>query len=364
MDGIYSLILQGLLTTALPAIAADVGLGDNLLLWPASVYALAAGCTLLIFASVADLLGSKPVWLTGASLCIVFTIACGVAKTGIQLILFRTMLGVAIAMCLPSAVSITTRSFPRGQRRNICFACMGMGQPIGYAVGLLFGGTFVDTIGWRWGYHLTAVINSLIVIGAIWGLPAEKRRCVSWNRLITDIDWVGAISLSISLGMLSYVLAMVTANYSRLRDPHNVAMLVIAVTLVPAFLTWMQRQERLGRPAIIPNSLWKNTAFSTVCIAVFLTWGTFNSMQFLTTLYFQRVQGISALEASLKFLPMIITGVATNIVVSPVSAICRPGLKYAVREQEAARAAELALDYLWSHSYCSRVTTETDAQMS
>ena len=281
-----------------------MGLGDNLLLYPASVYALSAGCTLLIFGSVADLVGSKPIWLLGASLYIAFTIACGLAKTGIQLIIFRTMLGVAISMCLPSAVSITTKSFPRGKRRNIGFACMGMGQPIGYAAGLLFGGVFVDTIGWRWGYYLSAIINALIVAGAVWGLPDVEPRATLWKQLITDIDWVGAVSLSLSLGMLSYVLAMVTASYSKIGDPGNITLLIVAIMLLPAFVAWMQRQERLDRPAIIPNSLWRNTAFTTVCVAVFLTWGSFNSTQYLTTLYFQRVQGISALQASIRFIPM------------------------------------------------------------
>lgn len=334
----------GLLTTALPAIARDVGLGDNLLLWPASAYALAAGCTLLIFGSVADLVGSKPIWLIGASLYIVFTIACGVAKTGIQLILFRTMLGVAISMCLPSAVSITTNSFSRGKRRNACFACMGMGQPIGYSVGLLFGGLFTDTIGWRWGYHLSAIINAMIVAGAIWGLPAMERKSIAWNRLVSGIDWVGAVTLSASLGLLSYVLAKVTTSYSRIGDAQNLAILVVAVLLLPTFVLWMQRQERLSRPAIIPNSLWKKTAFTTVCVAVFLTWGAFNSTQYLTTLYFQRVQGISALQASVRFLPMIITGVATNIVVCHV--------RYAPfilsEEQKVAVRRTLAfLSYFW-----------------
>ena len=173
------IIITGLLTTALPAIAKDVNLHENLLLWPASVYALAAGCTLLIFGAVADVVGSKRLWLVGASLYIAFTVACGLCRTGIQLILFRTMLGIAISMCYPTAVSITTRSFIRGKKRNVCFACMGMGQPLGYAVGLLFGGVFADTIGWRWGYHLSAMINAAILVGAIWGLPSEESKEVS-----------------------------------------------------------------------------------------------------------------------------------------------------------------------------------------
>lgn len=199
---------SGILTVALPTIARDINLSPNLLLWPASVYALAAGCTLLIFGAVADVVGSKRVWLAGAGFYIAFTLACGLARTGIQLILFRTILGIAISMCLPSAVSITTNSFPRGKRRNIGFACMGMGQPLGYSIGLILGGVFTNTIGWRWGYYLSAIINTGLFAGALWGLPSEKsREAVSWGRLLHEIDWIGALIISISLGLLSYVLA-------------------------------------------------------------------------------------------------------------------------------------------------------------
>lgn len=199
---------SGILTVALPTIARDINLSPNLLLWPASVYALAAGCTLLIFGAVSDVVGSKKVWLAGAGVYIAFTLACGLARTGIQLIIFRTILGIAISMCLPSAVSITTNSFPRGKRRNIGFACMGMGQPLGYSIGLILGGVFTNTIGWRWGYYLSAIINALLFAGALWGLPDEKsREAVSWGRLLHEIDWIGALVISISLGLLSYVLA-------------------------------------------------------------------------------------------------------------------------------------------------------------
>ena len=50
---------SGILISALPRIAKDIGLSEALLLWPASVYALAAGCFLLIFGAVADIVGAK-----------------------------------------------------------------------------------------------------------------------------------------------------------------------------------------------------------------------------------------------------------------------------------------------------------------
>lgn len=275
---------SGILTVALPTIAYDISLSENLLLWPASIYALAAGCTLLVFGSVADVVGGKKVWLTGAGFYIVFTLACGLCKTGVQLIVFRTFLGVSISMCLPAAVGITTKAFDRGTRRNISFACQGMGQPLGYALGLILGGVFADTIGWRWGYHMSAIINLFLFLAAFWGLPPDEPKDVSWKRLGNDIDWIGAMTLSVAFGLLSYVLAMITASYSRLGDAQTVVLLTVSLLLVPAFAYWMRRQERLRRPAIIPNSLWKNTAFTTTCVAVFFTWAVFNAFQYFSTL--------------------------------------------------------------------------------
>jgi MFS family permease len=201
---------SGMLTVALPHIAIDVGLAQNILLWPASVYALAAGCTLLIFGSVADVAGDKPVWLTGSILYTFFTLGCGLAQTAAQLIAFRTLLGISIAMCLPSAVSLMTRTFPPGKLRNIGFAAMGMGQPLGYSVGLILGGVFSDSIGWRYGFYISAILNGILCVVAFWCLPpldiaspkAILKGCLA-------IDWVGAVMVSISLGLISFVLAYV-----------------------------------------------------------------------------------------------------------------------------------------------------------
>ncbi|KFG81565.1 integral membrane protein [Metarhizium anisopliae] len=105
---------SGILIAALPRIASDVELSDALILWPAAVYALAAGCLLLIFGAAADAIGAKIVWITGSYLFVVFTVALGLTNTGLQVILFRTFLGVAISMCLPTAVSLITNTFPKG----------------------------------------------------------------------------------------------------------------------------------------------------------------------------------------------------------------------------------------------------------
>lgn len=147
-------------------------------------------------------------YLIGSALQSVFTVACGLSKTGSQLILFRGLAGIATSLCLPSAVSIITSNFPTGKRRNVAFASMGSGQPIGFSIGLTLGGVFAETIGWQWGFHIAAIVNLIIFILALWGLPkSSDRESITWSRVANEIDWVGATIASASLALLSYVLA-------------------------------------------------------------------------------------------------------------------------------------------------------------
>ena len=277
---------SGVLISALPRIADDIGLAEGFLLWPASVYALAAGSLLLVFGAIADIVGAKLVWVTGSFFYIVFTVAVGLSQTGFQIILFRTFLGIAIAMCLPTAVGLITNTFPKGKWRNIAFASNGMCQPLGYSLGLLLGGIFTDTIGWRWSFFVSAIINFAISLSAIWVLPSVYRHSRKrWSRrLIEDIDWVGAIILSTALGILMYVLATTTSSYRRLSEAQNIILLVISIILLALFPLYMSYRVRHHKPVIIPNKLWRSASFTTTCIAVFLCWASLNATQYFITL--------------------------------------------------------------------------------
>lgn len=201
----------GILTTALPRISTDINLDRDLIFWPASVYALSAGCTLLAFGSVADVVGSKRMWLIGSGFSCPLILACGLARTGNQFIIFRALLGLFVAMCLPTSMSLVTASFPPGRKRNIAFAATGMGQPLGYALGLVLGGVFTNTIGWRWGFYITAIIDAVLFVGSILILPSDAhsmKLCrATWHKLAYNIDWIGVAILALAFGLLSYVLA-------------------------------------------------------------------------------------------------------------------------------------------------------------
>lgn len=203
---------NGLITVGLPDIARSLSLERALYLWPSSVYGLTSGASLLIAGSIADIVGARTVELLGITLMGVFSLSCGFSQTGEQLVAFRALQGVALAMHLPSSVALISGVVPSGRARNFGFACLGFSQPLGFAVGLVVSGVLVEKAGWRSGFYLCGGATMAAAIAAIWTLPkfrtgepeSTKSLC---KKVARDIDWVGGLLSSAGLAMLAYVLA-------------------------------------------------------------------------------------------------------------------------------------------------------------
>ena len=142
---------NGLVTIGLPAMAADLKLENNLLVWPTAAFALTSGSLLLLAGSVADVVGCRSVNLVGSFFIALFTLLSGTSSSGNELIAFRALQGVASALTFPTAVSIISKSVESGRRRNIGLACLGLAMPLGFSIGLVLGGVLISGVGWRIG---------------------------------------------------------------------------------------------------------------------------------------------------------------------------------------------------------------------
>jgi MFS family permease len=201
---------SGLIVVGLPTLAASLPLEESLLLWPSSAFFLTSGTCLLLAGTLADVIGARSVNLTGCFFVAVFALAQGFAQTGIQLIVFRAMQGIALALTFPSSVSIISTSVESGRRRNIGFASLGLAQPLGFSFGLVLGGLLVNGLGWRYGFYIAGSVSFLLFAVGIWALPAGVKSVHEisvWARLKSEVDWVGALVASTALALLSYVLA-------------------------------------------------------------------------------------------------------------------------------------------------------------
>lgn len=78
--------------------------------------------------------------------------------------------------------------------------------------------------------------------------------------------------------------SILSTDLAAVRSAKTASLLALSVVLLAAFPVWMHYRERAGKPALIPNSLWKNIPFSSVCIMVMLSWGEVNSIEIFSSL--------------------------------------------------------------------------------
>ena len=200
---------SGVIGIGLPTIAAALNLPPNLLLWPVSIYALTNGSTLILAGSIADIIGPRPMYLVGSGLINVFIAASGFSRSGRELLAFRALQGVAASLAVPTGLSLISTEVERGRRRNLAFSVLGLAQPMGYSVGLVLGGVFIDGVGWRAGFFVCAGVGVAMTCVAFWRLKGHASRSIGptlWTRLLQEVDWIGAVLLCSSLSMTSYVL--------------------------------------------------------------------------------------------------------------------------------------------------------------
>jgi hypothetical protein len=73
-------------------------------------------------------------------------------------------------------------------------------------------------------------------------------------------------------------------NAGNIKQASNIAILILSIVLAPAFVGWVHLQEKRGRPALIPNSIWKKGAFAATCIMVLLSTAVANCMELFCSL--------------------------------------------------------------------------------
>lgn len=307
---------NGLVVVGLPKITEDLALPPSLAFWPASVAALATTSTLLLAGSLADVLGPRTIDLLGCFISGLFMIGCALSQTGEQLVGLRAIHGVGFAMHLAASVALVTKIMPRGRGRNVAFSCLGLSQPLGFSFGLVMGGVFVDTIGWRAGWYIYGGITVGLSVLGTFSLP-KSAPLGTLKEIVRDVqkkvDWVGALLASCFTAFLSYFLAVLSSNVYKIRSADTIVFLCLGVISLPFFVGWMHRQVRGGKPALIPNSFWRNTSFSSICATIAMSFAVLNSLELFASLFFQEIQHLSALQAAIRILPSLLVGIVLNI---------------------------------------------------
>ncbi|HEV7773863.1 MAG TPA: MFS transporter [Conexibacter sp.] len=295
------------LAVALPAIERDFHVDVSTVQWTINAYALVFGVFTVTGGRLADLLGRRRIFVTGAGIFAGCSLIGALAPSIGVLIVSRAAMGIGGAMMWPATLGMMYGLLPESRKGLAGALVLGVAG-IGNAAGPLLGGVITDAINWRW----VLVLNIPIAIAAI----LVVMRTVGETRDDTAdrrFDWAGTAALSGSLVLLLVALDQVdTWGWS---DPRVIGALVLSALLM---LLVIPLERRAGPHALLPDDVLANRDFRASVIAVLLMSMTFFTAIMYLPQFMEKLLGWSALRAGAGLLPLMLVFGASSFAAGPL----------------------------------------------
>ena len=307
-------IFQGGIICISSFIGNDLNMSAAEVTWISAGQNLAAGCFLPLFGRFADLFGRRITFLTSMIGFSASLLVMGFATNAYYMDVCCAFCGVFSAMAVPPAIGKLGAVYPKPSRRkNQAFACFSAGNPVGFGLGAFISGVTTSISTWRTAFWVMCVIYSSFSIIAFFTVPFDtEQKTGGFNRAtFAQFDSVGAILVLAGTGIFTASLTLAGSAPDGWRSGYVVVLLLVGVFLIGAFIYW---QSICSHP-LMPLFVWRDRNFtllvSTLCI------GSFGN-GFWVTLYWQRVQQNTPILVAVKLLPMMIGGLAMNIIAALV----------------------------------------------
>jgi EmrB/QacA subfamily drug resistance transporter len=278
---------------ALPHMETDLGLSREALAWTVSAYTLTFGGLMLLGGRVTDLVGAKPVVITGLLLFTTASLVTGLAETTGMLLGGRVAQGAGAALLSPAALSLVVGLFD-GQERNKALGVWSALGGGGAALGVLLGGLITAGPGWPWVFHVNVPIGLVIAVALALLLPARTPASADRPRL----DVLGAILVTASSASLIY--ALIAAGEQGWLSALTGWLVLAAAVGYALFVLWQRR----ARSPLMDVRLLARRPVAIGAFLILMATALMIAVFFLGTFYFQHALGYGALQAGLLFLPV------------------------------------------------------------
>src|SRR5947209_7756190 len=165
----------------LPSIARTFHVGiSGATEWIIIGYLVVIAAVLLTFGRLADMIGRKPIFLTGLVVFILGSALSGLAPTLLLLILARLFQGIGAALIFSVNVAMITSTFP-SRERGLALGLDAVVISLGVAAGPTIGGIITQFLTWRWIFYVNVPICLLVLYAAFYFYREQDRKSTRLN---------------------------------------------------------------------------------------------------------------------------------------------------------------------------------------
>ena len=298
-----SMISMNVVGTSMPVIIADIGGTQSTFTWVVMATSLASAISTPIWGKLADLTSKKVLVQVALIIFTVGSIFAGMAHDPNWLIVCRVFQGLG-AGGLGALVQIVLAEIVSPRERGKYMGIMGAIMAVATVGGPLVGGTFTDSIGWRWNFYLGVplAIAAIVMLQFTLHLPTLKQK--------VKIDYAGAVLISAGFSSL---LIWVTLGGSEF-DWWSWQTALMVGTAVVCILAAIIVELKVEEP-LIPLTLFKNPTFTLSVLASIATGIAMFATAVYLGQYMQLARGRSVIESSLLTLPMMLGVLGSSTIV-------------------------------------------------
>ncbi|KAF9998481.1 hypothetical protein BGZ80_011346 [Entomortierella chlamydospora] len=303
MAQMLDLINVASVTITLPDIMIEVGFKVDQLQWVSSAYALAYGAFLLVGGRFGDLFGHRRIFIAGVTWFAIWSLVNGFAHNPVIMSVGRALQGMGAGFTVPSALAILTTTYAAGPERTRALAIFGGTGAVGSIVGVLLGGIFGSTIGWRWIFYITSIVAFLMGILGVLVIPLEK---ADSNASDLRIDYFGI--LTFMFGVVTIIYYLSEGPSSGWKVASTLAPLLVGIVMLMVFVVI---ENKIDYP-IMPLRIWRSRRLVASCVCIASVSASMNGMIYFSSLVLQNVLGYTPLHTSFAY---IVNGVGSIIAI-------------------------------------------------
>jgi EmrB/QacA subfamily drug resistance transporter len=287
-------VADSVLNLALPAISGDLGATATQLLWIVDAYMLVVAALQVAFGVFGDRYGRKRMLQAGLILFGLGSLGSALSVSADMLIIFRAVTGLGAAIMMPSTLSIITDLYRDPKERTKAIATWSSTFVVGVGLGPIIGGALLAQFSWTSVFYLNLPIVLIGFVGTCLYLYESCDKNGPKPNIVSSALFTG--------GLAALAFAIISAGEFGWLSLNVLGSFGVTVVVLVAYLLFESRSKN----PMLPLYFFKNKAFTGSIIALTLCNFVLMGFTYLLSLYFQSVQGYSALDTSLCLLPLAI----------------------------------------------------------
>lgn len=180
-------------------------------LWVNTIYLVASATSQLFFTMMCDVFSLGPVWIVAVVCTTIGTGICSGSMCLIEIVVGRLIQGIGGGGALGLCFVIMEESAPKSiHSRYSCYILLT--RLIGFILGPIIGGIFVDYTSWTWAFYFNFIFCALGLLAIPFAvdlrvsknIPLRKWRVLDWTGGAMASFGSAAILVGISWGGVSY----------------------------------------------------------------------------------------------------------------------------------------------------------------